>query len=248
MKNHKLNLSFLFIALILFVISGCKFSSDQARSSNDDEAVEEVLEEVTDVTDGEADPLEDSEAADAEAIVEDYSLIYTLPDFTFSIPDGAETGYTKDLTDQRIDGEYLAELFLMYETDAFGADFRIYSDKSGFRVIKIEQQASSNLFFNEDGSGGTWTIDGVDAVVSDWMELEHQEDGITFHSLSFEELESSMPDFSVASYENADNNIAEAQISTTYMAQPSVNKFRITYETDLQVGETVIAFNLLHGD
>ena len=244
MKNHKLNLSFLFMALIFFVISGCKFSSDQAKSTD----TEEVVEEVTDVPDQNADPVEDVGIADAEAIVEDYTLIYTLPDFTFSIPDGAETGYTEDLTDQKVDGEYIAELFLMYETDAFRTDFRIYSDESGFRVIKIEQQVYSDLFFNEDGSGGTWTIDGVDEVFSDWIELDHQEDGITFHSLSFEEFESSIPDFSEASYEKAEENIAEAEISTTYMAQPAVNKFRITYETDLQVGETVIAFSLLHGD
>jgi len=239
MKN-RLNLSMLFIALFLFTIPACKLSSDQSKSTSNDEVTEEVI-EIEEI------PVQEAELNEDVEIADENTLVYILPDFKFVIPFAAESGYIKELTEM-VDMEYQADLFLMYESDAFGADFNIYSEESGFRVITIEQQASGDLFFNEDGSGGTWTIDGVEAVYSDWVEIEPSEDGESFHSMTFEELESSIPDFSEGSYEAAEETKAKAQIQTTYMALPASNKFRITYETDLQAGETIIAFYLLHGD
>jgi len=136
----------------------------------------------------------------------------------------------------------------MYETDLSGEDFIILSDQPGFRVEKIEQQASHDLFFNEDGSGGKWTIEGVDPVFSEWIEVEPSEDGKSFHSLRSDEFEPTIPDFSGESYAAAEEYISGAEIPDTYMVLPAANKFRIAYETDLVEEVIIIAFYLLHGD
>jgi len=244
MKNHNLHHSIILIALAAFIFQACKHTGTPSGSSEPDSV---QIESATDTevleADSEINPNEEVTLAQED----NHSIIIKFSLFSFIIPDGAEEGYTKDFSDDENMNEINLELFLMYETDAFSTNIRIESHQEDFRIIRIEQQSSTNLFFNEDGSGGTWTIEGVEPVFSEWMEIEQIDEDLYF-SLSAEELEYSQPEISEESYMAAEENVSAAVIPTTYMEHPEENNFKIIWETDDKEGETIIRFVLLHGD
>lgn len=139
------------------------------------------------------------------------------------------------------------ELFVMYCSEMFQTGFMFYPLIENLEITKIEQQYSSTLFFSEDGSGGTWEIDEVKEVSSDWLVIE-QLDDYSFSTLSTDELNEAKPEISEKSFALADKYIQDSEVSDSYFEASTVNRLKIFFKTGEGDFEFSINFVLQQGD
>ncbi len=139
------------------------------------------------------------------------------------------------------------DLAIIYCSDMFGKELFFYPLNKDLKIVKIEQQYSSTLFFNEDGSGGTWTIEDVDEVHTDWIDIE-QIDKLIFKTLSQNTFSETKPEISENSYAVAEEYISTREIPTIYSEYASSNKLKVFWKTAENESEFIINFALLQGD
>lgn len=203
---------------------------------------------------GDNEHVEDDEIfADANA------LIVKLPYFAVKIlgfygaeEDVTPEGYEEFNTDKSdilddITLNYLLWDFMGPFGDIFEADLIIVPEKRDFGIIRIEQQYSTDVLFNEDGSGGVWSIGGVEGMSSEWMEIEEIESNY-YKTLSEKALATTKPDVSEESIEHANKYIGSREIPTTYDEYVSNVQIRITWEAESDTFETILNFDMEYGD
>ncbi|MFC2090256.1 hypothetical protein ACFLT1_05725 [Bacteroidota bacterium] len=176
---------------------------------------------------------------------DDNSLLIVTDYFVIKFPSTMEYPEIKEV-DVLTDGVLDMELWVIYASDMFEREFTIYPLVEDLQINGVEQQCSSTLLFNEDGSGATWSIDDVDVAESEWNEIE-QLDEFTYLTLSTYDFEFSL---SEESYIAAEEYIANKEIETSYSLVPIENRLRIFWNQEGDGDESLfeINFTLVQGD
>jgi hypothetical protein len=187
------------------------------------------------------------------------TLTVILPYFTIKMPDfyegeegitpsGSDSLYT-DISDIKDNSRLNYSLwdFLGPYGDVFDADLYIISDNTDFRISRIEQQYTTDIRFNEDGSGGVWSISGLENTTSEWMLIHKVDDG-HYVTLGEGELAEVKPALSEATINEAETYIGSRQIPTTYDEYVANVGIRIIWSVDSDTFETLLNFDYEYGD
>ena len=113
--------------------------------------------------------------------------------------------------------------------------------------LKVEQQYSTTLFFNEDGSGGVYTIGDIGDNTSEWVALK-QKDRNKYATLSQQEMSKYKKPVSESDKKRAEEYKRENDVSVTYKEYVDNVKFRISYTAGGENETAVIQFNFQYGD
>ena len=228
------------IIAFCFILYACNNSGNSQDNQTENNTEEEVIEESpesTQVTEEKSTPME----------VEANTVLIKLPAFSVKFANSVDESILVDKSDLMESAEINIELFLMYSSELFNADFSIVPGDQEFTIDKIEQQYATTLFFNEDGSGGTWTIEGVETVYSDWYEIFKDEAGF-YTTFGADYMAETKPEISEESYNKAEEFIANKEVETTFSEYTANNILTIFWTANEQAYETTLNFSLLHGD
>lgn len=225
----------IFLALLLSVYS-CQNTSNSNSGSND---IETVVSEVS----------SDFNNKDSLLIqlADDNSLLIITDLFLIKFPGTMDYPLTKEVDNITETSTIDIKLFVIYCSEMFQTEFTFYPLIEDIEITKIEQQYSSTLFFSEDGSGGTWEIDEVSEVSSDWLVVE-QLDEYIFRTLSTEVLDETKSEISEKSFAVADEYIQNSEVTASYFEASTVNRLKIFWKTAEGDYEFIINFVLQQGD
>lgn len=195
--------------------------------------------------------IENAHAEDTLTVLTPYFTVM-IPDFYESekgvTPSGYDSLYT-DISDIMEDTQlnYMLWDFLGPYGEVFNTDIYIISDRADFCILRIEQQFSTSILFNEDGSGGVWSIVGLENTVSDWMPVIKINDG-HYKTLSEDELAGSKTTLPEETIERAEEYINSRQIPTIYDEYVISAGIRIIWTADADTFETLLNFDYEYGD
>ena len=239
MKRNYLILNI--IIAFCFILYACNNSGNSQDNQTDNSTEEEVIEESAENT--QVTEEEQSKPIEIEA----NTVLIKLPAFSVKFANSVDESILVDKSDLMESAEIDIELFLMYASELFNAEFSIVPGDQEFTIDKIEQQYATTLFFNEDGSGGVWTIEGIDVAFSDWYEILKDEAGF-YTTFGADYMAETKPEISEESYNKAEEFISGKEVETTYTEYSSNNILKITWSANNQTYETTLNFFMTYGD
>ena len=163
-------------------------------------------------------------------------------------PSGCDSFYS-DISDIMDDTQlnYLLWDYLGPYGEVFNNDIHISSNNADCDIVRIEQQYTTDILFNEDGCGGVWSIGGLDNPTSDWVPIKIVDDG-HYITLSETELATTKPVLSEETVDRAEEHIASRQIPTTYDEYVTSVGIRIIWAVRSDTFETLLNFDFEYGD
>ena len=129
----------------------------------------------------------------------------------------------------------------------FSNNLKIVPGDKDFEIIKVEQQYTTTLFFNEDGSGGVFSIQGVDETTSDWVSLKSS-DKYNYKTLSKSEMKKFKKPISEKSISAAKKYVSSHGGNVGYSEDVVDAKLRITSRAGGRERVTTLNFDFEYGD
>lgn len=123
------------------------------------------------------------------------------------------------------------------------SDVKLVVDSGAIDAVSIEERYCSTLMFNEDGSGGVWTIDSIPEHCTDWIKLERSSDS-TFTTLSTSESSDAYPHSTAADSAIAKSFVSGREWPTAFFESCSRAAFRVTVDSETKM----LLFDIHPGD
>jgi len=139
------------------------------------------------------------------------------------------------------------ELFQMFNADLVNSPFSIVLNNKDLTELRVEQQYSSTLFFNEDGSGGVWTIEDVEKIQSSWVELTDKGD-FNYQTFSNDTSLFEFPEMNKESIIAAEVYKTSREWPTEYWEEVYENSLRFSWIEGGKKEQFIVCFHLILGD